>query len=66
MCKSKFMAHLNNSFGSGGMSLAFNDMQFSAFIQFLKADHGHTYPSTRLPVPLGSNLALKSGCWERT
>ena len=30
------MAQINNSFGSGGMSLAFNEMQFGAFVQFLK------------------------------
>ena len=35
-CKSRFMAQINNSFGSGGMSLAFNEMQFAAFVQFLK------------------------------
>ena len=36
--KSKFLAHINNSFGSGGMSLALNEVQFSTFIQFLKQD----------------------------
>ena len=30
------MGQINNSFGSGGMSLAFNEMQFAAFVQFLK------------------------------
>ena len=34
--KAKFMSALNNSFGSGGMSLAFNETQFASFIQFLK------------------------------
>lgn len=36
--KSRFMAGINNSFGSGGMSLAFPDVQFASFIQFLKAE----------------------------
>ena len=36
--KSRFMANINNSFGSGGMSLALNESQFSSFIQFLKKD----------------------------
>ena len=30
------MTQLNNSFGSGGMTLALNEQQFSLFIQFLK------------------------------
>ena len=34
--KSKFLAEINNSFGSGGMSLAFNEATFSSFIQYLK------------------------------
>ena len=34
--KSKFMTKLNNSFGSGGMTLALNEAQFSQFFQFLK------------------------------
>jgi hypothetical protein len=34
--KSKFLAQINNSFGSGGMSLAFNETQFSSFIQYIK------------------------------
>lgn len=32
------MAQINNSFVSGGMSLALSEAQFSAFIQFLKED----------------------------
>ena len=35
-CKSRFMTQLNNSFGSGGMTLAFNEAQFAAFVQFIK------------------------------
>ena len=34
--KSRFLGQINNSFGSGGMSLAFNEVQFSSFVQFLK------------------------------
>lgn len=37
--KSRFLTQINNSFGSGGMSLAFNETQFSSFIQFLKKQH---------------------------
>ena len=36
--KYRFMAQLNNSFGSGGMSLALSEAQFSLFFQFLKND----------------------------
>ena len=36
--RSRFLSQLNNSFGSGGMSLAFNDAQFSSFIQYLKQE----------------------------
>ena len=36
--KSKFLAQINNSFGSGGMSLALNEAQFAMFIQFLKQE----------------------------
>lgn len=34
------MQVLNNSFGSGGMSLAMNDMQFMSFFQFPKNEIG--------------------------
>ena len=34
--KSHFMSQINNSFGSGDMSLALNEAQFAQFIQFLK------------------------------
>ena len=36
--RSRFLSHINNSFGSGGMSLAFNEAQFASFIQFLKQE----------------------------
>lgn len=32
------MTQINNSFGSGGMSLALNEAQFQQFVQFLKDD----------------------------
>ncbi len=32
------MSQLNNSFGSGGMSLALSEPQFSHFFQYLKGD----------------------------
>ena len=38
VCRPKFMVQLNNSFGSGGMSLAFNKAQFAAFIELLKIE----------------------------
>lgn len=34
--RTRFMAQINSSFGSGGMTLALNDVQFSALIQQLK------------------------------
>ena len=34
------MEQLNSSFSSGGMSLSFNDVQFSSFIRYLK-DEGN-------------------------
>ena len=34
--KFKFMSQINISFGSGGMSLALGEAQFSGFIQYLK------------------------------
>ena len=37
--RSRFLSQLNNLFGSGAMSLAFNDAQFSSFIQFLKQEN---------------------------
>lgn len=30
------MNQINNTYGSGGMSVSFNDQQFSSFVQFLK------------------------------
>lgn len=36
--KSKFLGQINNSFGSGGMSLALNEAQFSLLIQFPKKE----------------------------
>ena len=41
------------------MSLAFNDMQFSAFIQFLKADHGHNLPIYKAACTIGQQPCLK-------
>ena len=36
--KTKFMSQINSSFGSGGMSLSMNDLQFSAFLLYLKQE----------------------------
>ena len=33
------MTQINNTYGSGGMSIAFNDQQFSSFIQFSKGQN---------------------------
>ena len=30
------MTQMNSSFGSSGMTMAFNELQFSCFIQYLK------------------------------
>ena len=38
--RNKFMAQLNSSFGSGGMTLSLSEPQFCSFIQFLK-DEGN-------------------------
>ena len=43
------MSQINNSFGSGGMSLALNEAQFSQFIQHLK-DSPVTKPPIRAAV----------------
>ena len=51
--KSKFMAQLNNSFGSGGMSLAFNDNQFSLFLQSLKREAGRSLPIRKAATVIG-------------
>ena len=50
------MAQLNGSFGSGGMSLALNEAQFSSFIQHLK-DEGN---QTGLPIKKAAcNIGLQ-------
>ena len=36
-CKNRFLSQMNSSFGSGGMSLAMNDLQFAGFILQLKS-----------------------------
>lgn len=58
--KSRFIAQINNSFGSGGMSLALNEAQFSQFIQFLKREGG--------PLPIRKAVTIvgeqqKSPVW---
>lgn len=52
------MAQLNSSFSSGGMSLSFNDVQFSAFLQYLK-DEGN---SRGLPIKKAANNISLQGC----
>ena len=51
--KCKFMQQLNNSFGSGGMSLALNEAQFSCFIQFLKNECMGTLPIKKAATIIG-------------
>lgn len=55
--KSKFLAQINNSFGSGGMSLALNETQFSSFIQFIKTD-GLPIKKAALIIGLQNNGAV--------
>ena len=51
------MAQLNSSFSSGGMSLSFNDVQFSSFLQYLK-DEGN---SRGLPIKkAATNIGLQA------
>ena len=51
------MGQLNSSFSSGGMSLSFNDVQFSSFIQYLK-DEGNK--SSGLPIKkAAANIGLQ-------
>lgn len=47
------MQQLNNSFGSGGMSLALNEAQFSCFIQFLKNECMGTLPIKKAATIIG-------------
>ena len=35
--KSKFMKQISSSFGSGGMALAFSEVEFQCFILYLKS-----------------------------
>ncbi|XP_019862513.1 PREDICTED: uncharacterized protein LOC109591165 [Amphimedon queenslandica] len=51
--KYKFMQQLNNSFGSGGMSLALNEAQFSCFIQFIKNECMGTLPIKKAATIVG-------------
>ena len=51
------MGQLNSSFCSGGMSLSFNDVQFSSFIQYLK-DEGNN--GSGLPIKkAAANIGLQ-------
>ena len=51
--KSKFLAQINKSFGSGGMSLALNEVQFSMFIQFLKQDSAQCLTISKAVTRIG-------------
>ena len=53
------MLQINSSFGSGGMSLAFNEMQFSAFVQFLKHEHQHDMPIRKAACTIGQQPCLE-------
>lgn len=52
--KPRFMSQINNSFGSGGMSLALNEAQFQQFIQFLK-DNVSSLPIREAASHVGLN-----------
>ena len=50
------MGQLNALFSSGGMSLSFNDVQFSSFIQYLKNESN----SRHLPIKkAAANIGLQ-------
>lgn len=53
--KSRFLSQINNSFGSGGMSLALNEAQFSSFIQFLKREKRLPIKKAALAIGLQSD-----------
>lgn len=46
------MSQINSSFGSGGMTLALNDVQFSALIQHLK-DEQRSLPIKKAACTIG-------------
>ena len=52
--KPRFMTQINNSFGSGGMSLALNEAQFQQFVQFMK-DHVSSLPIREAVSIVGHN-----------
>ena len=51
--KALFMTQINNSFGSGALSLALNEVQFSQFVQYLKNS------SSSLPIKSAANIVGK-------
>lgn len=48
------MSQVNNSFGSGGMTLALNEQQFALFIQFLKC--GSSLPILKAVSVVGNQM----------
>ena len=51
--KSTFMAQLNSSYGSGGMTLALNKTTFSLFIQFIKNENIGNLPILKAAIVIG-------------
>ena len=51
-CKNKFMSQINSSFGSGGMTLAMNDLQFATFIIHIKS-HQQDMPIRKAACVIG-------------
>ena len=47
------MSQINNTYGSGGMSMALNDNQFAAFIQHLKNVHHGELPLQKAAMTIG-------------
>ena len=47
------MNQINSSFGSGGMSIALNEQQFSSFIQHLKNEGGTGLPIKQAACVIG-------------
>jgi hypothetical protein len=58
------MQQINNSFGSGGMSLALNEMQFASFFQHLKNNNLHgTLPIKKAASIIGLQVDSNEPVW---
>ena len=66
LSKPRFMTQNNNSFGSGGMSLAFNEHQFMSFVQFLKQEAGDDLPFRTAATTIGLQKCGAVWVWKRS